>query len=77
MAKNSLIYDPILGELRGSGIDPGGAREATLQEVKALVDDLHDGLLSGCDIEQNNDGENTYTLIIDDTVSVEGGTLTA
>ena len=70
-------YDPLLGKLRDSDLDPGGAQEATLQEVKTLVDDLHDGLLSGCDIEQNNDGENTYTLIIDDTVSVEGGTLTA
>ena len=73
----SVTYDPLLDSLRTSDKDPGGAQEATLQEVKTLVDDLHDGLLSGCDIEQNNDGENTYTLIIDDTVSVEGGTLTA
>ena len=51
----------------------GSDSTATNTAIKQLIE----GFVSGCDFVQNNDGDSTYTLVIDDTASVEGGALIA
>lgn len=66
-----VIYDPLLGKVRKQDGGDGIAKQDTLLEVQAAVDSL----VSGCEFDPNDDGEDTVTMVIDDTISIEGETL--